>query len=433
MYQAIVAKIDRTIEIPGADRIHIAVVLGSHVVVSKEWTKGHIGIFFQDGTQLSEKFCHDNNLHRDSTLNIDKEIKGFFETSRRVRTQPFLKVKSEGFFCGLNATDTFDVILTDNDLGVAFDKVGNDEVCRKYVSPQTLKAMANNNTKQSKVDYALEFNKHTDTDQLLMNAFKIPEGALISLHHKVHGTSARYSKSLVTTKLNWFQKMVNKHISPLFPTTKIEYLCGTRNVVITNPEKEGFHGSEGYRFEVLEMLKPHLSEGMTIYGEIAGYANGKPIMGVHSVDTLKDKKFTKAYGKKVTYSYGCKESEYRFHVYRITLNRDGIEMDFSAKQVKKWCEDRGVNPPLDLVTPFIYDGNEEKLKALAIDVAENYNDRSGTKPTEDPIDSSHVNEGVVVRVDDETLVPKFYKYKTYAFRVMEGIFKEKNVDLEDAS
>ncbi|MGL4993911.1 MAG: hypothetical protein ACRC6R_07290 [Bacteroidales bacterium] len=431
MYKCVVAKINRTIPIPGADRIHIAVVLGSQVIVSKDWLEGHVGLFFQDGTQLSDKFCHDNNLYRDSTLNIDKEAKGFFETSRRVRAQPFLKVKSEGFFCGLEAVSTFSDVPYSFKVGDSFDTFGTEEVCRKYVSPQTLRAMANNKTKQAKVDYALEFNKHTDTDQLLMNAFQIPTGALISMHHKVHGTSARYSKSLVTVDLNWFQKMVNKHIYPMFPTTKIEYLCGTRNVVITNPEKEGFHGSEGYRFEVLEMLKPHLSEGMTIYGEIAGYANGKPIMGVHSVDTLKDKKFTEAYGKTVTYTYGCKESEYRFHVYRITLNRDGIEMDFTAKQVKKWCEDRGINPPLDMVDPFIYDGNEEKLKALAIDVAEHYS--GNAKPTEDPIDSSHVNEGVIVRVDDGTLVPKFYKYKTYAFRVMEGIFKEKNVDLEDAS
>lgn len=428
MYKCVVAKIDRVVEIPGADRIHIAVVLGSQVIVSKDWGVGRIGLFFMDGTQLSEKFCHDNNLHRDSTLNIDKDAKGFFESNRRVRTQPFLKVKSEGFFCGLDAVGTFLEAPLTFKIGDSFDKLGNEEVCRKYVNPQTLKAMANGQTKQAKAEYALEFKKHVDTAQFLMLSNMIPQGALISIHHKVHGTSARYSKSLVNIELPSWKKFINKHIYPIFPTTKVEYLCGTRNVVLTDPDKVGFHGKEGYRFEVLETLKPHLSEGLTVYGEIAGYANGVPIMGVHSTDVLKDKAFTKAYGKTIEYSYGCKPTEYRFHIYRITLNRDGIEMDFTAKQVKKWCEDRGINPPLDMVPPFVYSGDKESLETLVTNLAENADNL-----TQDLIDPSHVSEGVIVRVDDDTLVPKFYKYKTYAFRVMEGIFKEKNVDLEDAS
>lgn len=43
-HKAIVAKITRIEEIPGADRIHLATVLGESVVVSKEWGVGFEGI-----------------------------------------------------------------------------------------------------------------------------------------------------------------------------------------------------------------------------------------------------------------------------------------------------------------------------------------------------------------------------------------------------
>jgi len=54
---------------------------------------------------------------------------------------------------------------------------------------------------------------------------------------------------------------------------------------------------------------------------------------------------------------------------------------------------------------------------------------------EDYLDPSHINEGVVIRVDSGKLIPDFYKYKTFPFKLMEGIVKENPnfVDVEDAS
>ena len=168
---------------------------------------------------------------------------------------------------------------------------------------------------------------------------------------------------------------------------------------------------------------------MTIYGEIAGYANGKPIMGVHSTKSLKDKSFKKKYGDSMTYTYGCKNHEYRFHIYRITtINEEGVEVDYTDKQVNKWCEDRGILGTLEVHPSYIYDGDVEKLTKLVEDLTE----RPDTL-TEDYIDSSHVSEGIIIRVDNEKLTPTFMKSKSYAFKVMEGIFKEDNVDEEDAS
>lgn len=56
-HKAIIAKISAVEEIPGADKIHLATVLGEKVVVSKEWGVDHIGVFFPVDVQLSEEYC----------------------------------------------------------------------------------------------------------------------------------------------------------------------------------------------------------------------------------------------------------------------------------------------------------------------------------------------------------------------------------------
>src|SRR5690606_32885291 len=71
MHKIIVAKIDRVIEIPGANTIQEAVVLGEHIVVSKDISVGDVGLFCPVDLQLSEQFCYENNLFRDKEKNKD--------------------------------------------------------------------------------------------------------------------------------------------------------------------------------------------------------------------------------------------------------------------------------------------------------------------------------------------------------------------------
>src|SRR5690606_38779262 len=103
VHKIIVAKIDRVIEIPGANTIQEAVVLGEHIVVSKDISVGDVGLFCPVDLQLSEQFCYENNLFRDKEKNKDTSKAGFFENTRRVRAQPFLKVKSCGLFMPLSS------------------------------------------------------------------------------------------------------------------------------------------------------------------------------------------------------------------------------------------------------------------------------------------------------------------------------------------
>lgn len=426
-HKAIVAEVSQVVEIPGADRVHLGIVLGERVVISKEWGVGKKGVLFPVDVQLSEQFCFENNLNRKKQLNKDETKAGFFEQSRRVRTQPFLKVRSEGFFVDLSCFDYTGEDVSSLAVGTTFDELGKYKICQKYINEATKTAKGNANVKQAKANYAPFFEKHVDSDQFKHYAGNIVKGSLLSFHHKVHGTSARMAYTLVNVDLPKWKQHVNKWVK-LFPEQKWEYVVGTRNVVLKTVDKEGFHGSESFRWDVMDSIKPWLEKGMTVYGEIAGYANGKSIMPKHSVTSLKDAAFVDKYGSEVTYKYGCKDHEHRFHIYRITQLINGVNVDMTQKQMEKWCNDRGILTTLEVHPQVVYDGDVEALRKLVDELTE--------RPdvlTEDYIDPSHVCEGIILRADYDGVTPKFYKSKSFVFKVMEGLVASDVVDTEDAS
>jgi hypothetical protein len=432
-HKAFITEISSIQEIPKADTIQVGIVLGTPVIVSKDYQVGHLGVFFPEGLQLSEEYCRENNLHRHSHLNKDQNQTGFFEDNRRVRAQPFMKIKSDGLFMPLSSLAYTGYATQSLKKGDQLDELNGKELCKKYISPQTQKAMNNVQKKKTKVAEAPMFHQHMDTDQFRHYAGAIPVGSYLTFHHKMHGTSARYSYSKVIRK----PRTVWDHIKVAFkryflmeePTESWEYLVGTRRVVLFEDQydKEGFHGSEEFRFDWLEKLKPHLEKGLTVYGEIVGFANGSPIMAKHNTKALKDKKFTKKYGEEVVYKYGCTEDTNRFIVYRVSMtNEEGTEIDFSVEQLKTWCEGTGFEHTQEAAGPTIYEGCLEEL----VSVVEYLTEREDHM-CEDPCDPSHPYEGVVIRVDYKGLKPKFYKSKSYAFKCMEGICEA--VDVEDSN
>lgn len=429
-YKAIVAKVDQVLEIPNADNIQIAKVLGESVVVSKQVQPGFVGVFFCAGCQLSESFAKHNNLYRKSENNADTTKSGFFEDNRRVRAQPFLKIRSEGYFTDLSSLEFIPGVETATlKVGDAFEELKGVEVCRKYINPKTLKAAGNAAVKAKKVRDVPLFEKHVDTAQFRHKLRTIEPGSLISIQAKVHGTSARVGKHMVNigSSLPWYKRFAN-NFGNIFPVSVEQLVIGTRNVILDDPNKESFHGKEEFRFEVAKLLEPYLESGMTVYGEIAGYVNDKPVMPAHNVKALKDKKMNKKYGTDpMIYKYRCVEGTYRFHVYRITVStEEGRSIDFTQQQIVQWCNDRGLIPALDVCEPFIFDGDYDALQAKV--------EALGERPeclTEDYIDPSHVGEGVIVRIDTGNRTPTFLKYKSYAFKVMEGLCDA--VDTEEVS
>lgn len=427
-YKAIVAKVTETFAIQGADKIQVAKVLGETVIVGKDIEVGYVGILFLPGTQLSEDYCHHNNLYRDKNKNLNGERAGFFEDSRRVRAQPFMKIKSDGYFAPLESITYTGFDPSNLKAGDAFEALGEVKVCSKYVNERALKEMRVLKQKPPKRKQAPFFKEHVDTEQFKHNLHKLNKGDLISIQSKRHGTSQRVGYMKITVALPKWKQWVNK-VYPVFPTEKYDYLVGTRRVLLDTPEKEGFHGSEGYRFEVANKIFPYLSKGMQVYLEVVGWANGKPIMPPHNIKDLKDKAYSAKYGDQIIYKYGALEGTCKFHIYRVTLTtEDGATVDYTQQQLVQWCKDRGFDPAFDIVEPFVYDGDQSALVELV--------DKLTERPevlTEDYHDSSHISEGVIVRADRNTLTPLFLKSKSYTFKVLEGIISEKEVDIEDIS
>lgn len=434
-HKAIVAKIDKVEEIPGAESIQIGYVLGERVVIGKDTPVDTVGVFFMPGLQLSDNFTTQNNLYRHAELNSDISKKGFFDDNRRVRAQTFMKVKSEGFFASLEMFEYLGGEIHTLPLGAQFDELSGKEICKRFYIKPVREKTAGMSIKKAKVNYAPTFHEHVETEQFKYYAGRIPKGATLFFHSKVHGTSARHSHTRVAVQLPKWKHFVNK-IVRVFPTFTWEKVVGTRRVVLKPQEtdKVGFHGSEGFRYDVHNLVAPYLEKGFTVYGEIAGFANGASIMPKHSIEALKDKAYTKKYGKEVTYTYGCKQTEMRFHIYRVTVtNEDGVEVDLSDAQCRAWCEKRGLLYALEVHPPIRYEGDIDALLALVEQLTE--------RPevlTEDYIDPTHISEGIILRIEDGGLIPTFLKSKSFAFRVCEGIAtvvdmeEEQSGDVEEA-
>ena len=308
MHEAIIAKLDRVEEIIGAKTIQIGHVLGETVVIGKDTSVGTVGVYFPADLQLSEEYCAYNNLYRDSTKNKDITKKGFFDGNRKVRAQKFMRVRSDGYFAPLSSLECL-AGKDYNDRFATGDKlthIDGKELCRKYINPAIARTAAGiEKVKRAKVE-APYFHEHVDTEQFKYYIDKIPIGALLSFHAKQHGTSARYSCALVkrpifplTTLIEKLSPVVNKPITKLlkpqivkllnsltrfsnrYTKAAYEHVAGTRRVLLQSEHrnKVGYNGPEGWRFEWLDRLKDHLTPGVTVYGEIVGWANGSPING----------------------------------------------------------------------------------------------------------------------------------------------------------
>ena len=433
MYNVVVAKV---LVSPHPDpEVHslaIGTVLGNTVIVHKDTENGSLGLWFETDGQLGQEFCDKNSLIRKIDPQTGKNVGGLFDENRRVRCQKIRGIKSDGFWCPLSYLEPFGDVSTlkEHDKFTSFNEVN---IAQKYETWKTRAAAKNANKSEKAIKKPrvelIAMRRHFDTEQFRTDCWKFKKGDLISISEKIHATSQRVANVKVELPIqkysfDWFKFKLGFKVVP-----KIEnrVFVGTRNVILeNNTSGPTYYGNEQFRYDCIEDFKNLLYKNECLYGEVTyTEANSGNALMHQPTSKTKDKAIIKQYGQNMNYTYGTPQGKSEIWVYRITqTNEDGIPVDLTWMQMKTRCEQLGVKMVPDVIEPFVYDGDEGKLRNLVEEL------------TEGPstIDPSHIREGVCVRADRYT-VPVVLKSKSHLFRILEGLVKDdlEYLDIEEIS
>jgi hypothetical protein len=401
------------------------------------------------------EFCEKNGLLAvyENGINISG---GYMDPSKRnVKAIKLRGEQSDGLFLPLACLEYTGVDMDTLNIGDTITTVNGHEICRKYIPrgkhPATAAGGAGKRAKRkAKRSIAPVFYEHIDTEQLAYNLHMFKPGDLIEITRKLHGTSARtsHTKVLKGFKRNLLDIILRREGTPIYDWG---YVSGTRRTVLDTFDG-GFYGSNEFRKPYHDFFDGKLLKGETVYYEIVGFTHdGGPIMGVCNNKKLNDKEFVKKYGETTTFSYGCvphpktytsydenlteiHEIQSDIYVYRMTMtNEDGDVVEYTPDQMRHRCMYMGVKTvPLHWYgfipeNPGSREDDTISAGEWVLNKAEQFYDG------EEPIDPTHIREGVVVRVINR---PTFtaYKHKNFQFKVLEGIIKEtaEAPDMEEA-
>ena len=445
MYAAYITTIKELHKHPNADRLMVTTIFGNNVIVDLSYHEGQRVIYFPTDGQLSEEFATDNNLVKKyvpvSELTeeqignkqvIQKDgiavvnVGGYMDASKRnIMAIKLRGEKSEGLVLPIEVLSRYGDISNLKD-GMAIIEFCGHEICTKYIPRKKRanehKRSINKKEERETIGYPL-FVQHADTEQLAYNENAFKEGDIIYLTRKLHGTSFRVANTLeVTTKK---RNPVMKKIFRLKDkkTRKWTTISGTRRTTLLD-YGGGYYGSNAFRKKYNDLFDGILPKGMEVFGEIVGWIDeNTPIMPSCDNSKVKDKEFTKQYGKQTVFTYGCPKGENDCYIYRITMtNEDGISVELPTEEVMLWCERLGVKY-VPFLEKFLYttwdDLNARVEKYLDI--------------PEPLANGSHIAEGVVVRIDNRSGFTA-YKAKGFNFKVLEGIIKDTSdaPDIEEA-
>lgn len=445
---------------PNADKLVLATCFVNTVCVNKDlYHEGEIGVYFPVDLQLSMEFCQKNGLLAvyENGINISG---GYMDPAKRnVKAIKLRGEQSDGLFLPLKCLEYTGVDMDSLNIGDTITTVNGHEICRKYIPRGKHHATATGGAgkrakRKAKRSIAPVFYEHIDTEQLAYNLHMFKPGDLIEITRKLHGTSGRTSHTKVFQgmKRTIWDKLFRRDGTPIYDWG---YVSGTRRTVLDTFDG-GFYGSNEFRKQYHDFFEGKLLKGETVYYEIVGFTHdGGSIMGVCDNKKLKDKEFVKKYGEKTVFSYGCSPNgkklthgydEYGpyslevscpqsdIYVYRMTMtNEDGEVVEYTPDQMRHRCMYMGVKTvPLHWYgfipeNPGSKEDDTISAGEWVLNKAEQFYDG------EEPIDPTHIREGVVVRVINR---PTFtaYKHKNFQFKVLEGIIKEaaEAPDMEEA-
>ena len=457
-YCCTVVRIGDLTPIDGSDFLATTLVNGIQIVIRKDETKpGDIMIYAMNETALNKQFLSANNLfelsERELNRNypevqellnngLDDEAKkkvGFFNKHGRVKCIRLRKQPSFGFLFHPEALYNWKPELSgkidfESLIDQDFDTIDGELFVKVYVPNIPERKTRNNQPRErgvKKIDHIIDgqFFKHYETTQLNRAIGQIKPTDIVTISVKIHGTSGIFANILcnvpkfINTKWKWFNNIVN-YIKVSLPERfqkiekKYDLIYSSRNIIknkyIKVSKKKGVWtgGYDDIWEEYANILRPYVSEGMTVYGEIYGYASG---------DTKMIQK---------GYDYGCNVGKNKFMPYRITTqNGEGEKIyEWNVSEVYDWTINIMNIMPLEIkerIHPIdiLYHGTLSELYPN-IPVDENWNTnvlealkvekKFGMEKTEPMCIQKVPREGIVLRIENDPLREAF-KLKTVAF------------------
>ena len=337
-YRAKVVKIDRLEPHPNADRLLIAVVDYQRIIVGLDTKIGDLCIYFPLESQINDEFVSFINGYSDANLNQDKTKKGYLSSKARIRATKLRNVVSEGYLHPVSSFNEFladkkiKFQLTEKEVGVEFDSIGELLICNKYVIKQKGSPNSQKQKDAKKLSKLIDgqLRLHGDTKPLKKNLNEINPEDFISVSEKIHGCCSTFAKVLCRKPLKIHEKILKK-LGVNIVDSHYDYLVCSRRVV-KNAFDEKDH-NHFYDFDiwthVFENIKDKIQDGISLYGEICGELP------------------TGAYIQK-DYDYGCKPNSYKYFVFRITYtDNNGNVFEFTQPQVERYCRKYELEmPPL---------------------------------------------------------------------------------------
>ena len=405
---------------PKVTKMKVAHIGGYSISVGIDSPVGYY-VYFPTMSQLNPELLEYLNLYRKPDKNRDPEAKpGFFEENGRVKAIKLQGFPSEGFLLPYEHLNNWVVDSVNKELpepvdGLEFSEVEDGGktfwVCKKYVIRYTERtsyySKQDKKLKESKI-IENQFKFHYETPQLRKDPSVIQPNDLIQISSKWHGTSFISSYILCKKKLNWKEKIAKWLTKWEFPV--YDHIYASRKVIKNDDLNSGYYGSDDFRREVDNFLRPHMYPGMTIYGEIVGY-------------TTENKDIQK------NYDYRCRhlvEEEtytesvhYKIYIYRITLtNVNGNVFEFSARDVQNWCKLNGLRPVVELY--YGYARNlypdipiDDNWSLNFLDRLANDKENFWMEELSPECNNRVPHEGIVIRVEDGKSVA--VKLKCFAF------------------
>jgi hypothetical protein len=406
-YAATVVSLKSITPLEGSDNIVGTPIFGFQAIVGKNSQVGDMGIVFPAETQLSQEYAYENNLHRHGDHNRLEGSKGYLEDNRRVKAMKFRGHRSDCLFMPLTSLSYIKKLdLSQLKEGDSFDKIGDHDICNKYVIKRTKREqrIEKNKDKFIRVDKKY-LPEHYDSDNYFRNMEVVPPETTVIVTQKLHGTSIRIGHTVVKHKHTFLEKLA-KRLGIRVAEHGFDYVFGSRKVIkdVNNPNQNHYYSTDIWTEEG-KKLEGMIPENFLVYGELIGWTpEGAAIQK--------------------NYTYQVPPQTCDLYVYRVAfVNGQGKVVDLAWDQVVEFCKDLGLKH-----VPELWRG---KMKDCLVEqwfIDTKFNEIG--YPQAVPLDKeSPVDEGVCIRVDGiapyilKAKGPQFYEHET-------KMLDEEVVDLE---